>query len=442
MSSHPLADLCYVCVVSDFTLPNFEACLLRRPRRIALIVSDPGKLREAAVRLKKQLEGELPETVVDILTGQPGAPLQGDNLIENQHWTRTRLLPWLTQAGLPPAKHLNFTGGTKTMTAVLLDAYPWDGFDYTANGQLEIQTLQRRRDGDSHGFIETARSPVASASPLQVARLYAEAAACDPLNRLARTHPEATLALARRMWAAQQDNEPALAQVLAAFDRVWSNSEAYPAKQVELSWPAFLGQAAPEREQLGWLNAFSALAPDETFRLGPDGVSIPGNKCKGNARALRDWIGGIWLEQLGHAWLLEAGLKDDWIARNIHAGVDEKNSSTQREADLLIHHRNTTLLIEAKAGLPDGTPPRQMLQQLTSLGDLFGRTRKGLLMSPALCRQLEDRRKWDAFMDSCAAQSVTPIGSQAALTRFVAPVLAHRPASPASVNASHKETSI
>ena len=422
-ATQPLNDLCYVCVVSDFTLPSFEACLLRRPRHIVLIVSDIVKHRKVDERLKQQLAYKLPDTIIDILDGQPDCPLQGDNLIENQHWTRIRLLPWLQQAGLPAVKHLNFTGGTKTMTAVLLDAYPWDQLDYTANGQLEIQELLRRRTGDVVEFIEAGRCPVVSAHPLLVARLYAETADCDPVNRIAHAHPDATLDIARRMWKAQQENQAPLAEVLAAFDRVWGNGEAYPVKQVELSWPAFLDRPAPSDEQLAWLRDFASLAERDVFDLTPDGLSIPGNKCKGIRRALRDWISGIWLEQLGHDWLLEAGLQDDWIARNIHAGVDEKNSSTQREADLLIHHRNTTLLIESKAGLPRGDHPRQMLQQLTSLGDLFGRTGKGLLMSPALRRQLEEARKWDAFMDSCKAQHVTPISSREALIRFVARVL-------------------
>lgn len=424
-----LTDMCYVCIVSDFTLPNFEACLLRRPRHIALIVSDIPKLQRSAKRLKEQLEGELPDTVIDILTGQPGTcPLQGDNLIENQHWTRTQLLPWLKEARLPAMKHLNFTGGTKTMTAVLLDAYPWDGLDYTANGQLEIQELRRQRNDNGYEFIETARRPVASAKPLQVARLYAETAHSDPLNSIAQSQPAQTLDIAQRMWVAQQERQSALTEVLAAFDKVWSNEEAYQDKQIALSWPAFLERSAPTDEQRVWLDDFSGLAEKAVFDFTPEGLSIPGNKCKGVRRALRDWISGIWLEQLGHHWLTEAGIEKDWIARNLHAGADKKKSSTQREADLLIHHRNTTLLIESKAGLPRGHHPREMLQQLTSLGDQFGRTDKGLLMSPALCWKLEEERKWEAFMESCTAQRVTPITSREALIKFVTPVLQHRSA--------------
>lgn len=430
-TAHALNDLCYVCVVSSFTLPSFEACLLRRPRHVVLITSDVEKLQKAARRLKHQLESALPDILIDILTGEPDIPLHGDHLVTDQQWVRNRLLPWLQQAHLPDVKHLNFTGGTKTMTAVLLDAYPWDDFDYTAEGQLEIQVLHRQRNGNGFEFTEIAREPVASAKPLQVARLYAEAADCDPLNRIAAAHPEATAELARRMWAAQQQRERALTEVLAAFDKVWGDENAYQVKQVELSWSEFLGRPTPSEEQLVWLGSFSELADKEVFDLKPDGLSIPGNNCKRTRRALRDWISGIWLEQLGHAWMLEAGLKDEWIVRNIHAGLDKKKSATQREADLLIHHRNQTLLIESKAGLPHGHHPRQMLQQLTSLGDQFGRTKKGLLMSPALCMQLEEQGKWEAFVNSCAAQTVTRITSREELIAFLAPVLPNRNATPA-----------
>ena len=422
-----LADLCYVCVVSQFTLPNFEACLLRRPRVVSLIVSDGAVHHQAAERLKALLAEELGgEASIHILSGHSGtSPLQGDNLIENQHWVRTCLRPWLERTDLPGRKYLNFTGGTKAMSAVLLDAWCWDGFDYTAAGQLDIQELRRCRLGHGVEFSETGRRTVASAKPLQVARLYAQTAACYPLNRIVLDQPERTLALAQRIWTAQHDDDAALAEVLQAFDAVWGTDD-HPVRQIEMTWPEFLGRPAPSDEQHAWLNAFSELTSPQVFAVRPGGVSIPGNKSKGVHRALRDWISGIWLEQLSYQWLTEAGLEEAWVARNIHAGEDEKKSATRREADLLIHHRNTTLLIETKAGLPHGHHPREMLQQLVSLGDRFGRTRKALLMAPALRGELAKTRRWEAFVDSCAAAEVKPIASREELTNFIAPVLIHR----------------
>jgi hypothetical protein len=50
----------YVCVVSEFNLPEYEACLTLRPQHLVLVVSNFYKLRKASERLVNALHESLP----------------------------------------------------------------------------------------------------------------------------------------------------------------------------------------------------------------------------------------------------------------------------------------------------------------------------------------------------------------------------------------------
>lgn len=54
--SMTLTPAVYVCVVSNYNLPDLEACLARHPSDIVLVVSDPEAFEQAAERLEQQLD--------------------------------------------------------------------------------------------------------------------------------------------------------------------------------------------------------------------------------------------------------------------------------------------------------------------------------------------------------------------------------------------------
>jgi len=106
------------------------------------------------------------------------------------------------------------------------------------------------------------------------------------------------------------------------------------------------------------------------------------------------------------------------VATNRKTGAAPTRSAGQREADLLIHHRSQTRLIEVKAGLPDGHSPAELESQVSSLGERFGKTRKALFVSPRLKQQLASRRRWENFHLRCQANQVALCDSRDALLHF------------------------
>lgn len=414
-----LEPLAYVCVVSAFNVPELESCLARRPGHVLLVVSDA--YLPHALRLGERLRECLPGVQVHNLHKEyTGHALGGDDILENQRWVQTVLLAELAGdqlKSLPPI--LNFTGGTKAMTLALLHCHAWQALDYKAAGKRELQVV--RPDTHAPGqFVPHAPLPLPEVSAMDVARLYADVQA-DPLNAIIAEQPTLSLELAGAIWQAQQDGDVGLRHLFNGLEKIWvegRNNDFYRQRSLTLGWQDF-GQDPADPTAgatLGeWLRRFQSLAPQE-LRMDGTGITLPGNKPAGLGKALRQWISGVWLEQLAYQWLLEDRLPASSVARNLKSG-QLNSSAAQREADLLVHHQQDTSLVEIKAGLPPDRAPSDLEQQISSLGNRFGRTRKALLIAPQLRSNLG--KSWASFELRCAANQIQLIEDRQGLLDFV-----------------------
>ncbi|WKN24013.1 hypothetical protein [Azotobacter vinelandii] len=417
--SPALQPMAYVCVVSGYNLPELESCLTRRPSDVLLVTSDG--LRDAARRLQQRLEKVLPGVQVHPLDqGSTGRPLGGDDVIEAQHWIDAVLRPRLLQPDLGDRPHiLNLTGGTKAMIAALLDGHAWQQLDYKAIGQAELQIL---RPLPEQRFELLERRALIDVGPLDVAALHADHVFADPPNPILLRHPQASLELARAIWQAQAQTDAPLQRLFESLEWVWvhrRDDSQLRRKQVRLDWSDFLrADTSPTEELQDWLRCLQKLEP-KALHWDATGIELPGNNPRKAHRDLRDWISGIWLEQLAHHWLREAGIPETAIARNLKSGNEQRQSASQREADLLVHQRGNTHLVEIKAGLPPGHAPGELENQVSSLGSRFGRTRKALLVSPQLRRQLQNQERWENFELRCQANDVRLLASREGLLDFI-----------------------
>ena len=428
--------LVYTCVVSDFNLPELEACTIRRPDEVVLVVSD--QYETQAQRLIRAL-GQLDPTpqVLNLHRRNTHVALGGDDALANQRWVQEVLLPILNDSTRAGAQHwLNLNGGTKVMGVCLMNAYGWHGVDYRAVGDRRIQSVLW--DPDERQFLpdrifELTPDPV---SAIQVAQLQADHVSQDSRN------PIADPKLAQRIWNAEKDRAPDLCTILDALAKVWED-QTRPSQVAELCWESVLnptGKHRPNRKDAidsdsskqrpqrsgieAWLNRFNSLLAgqdpgpihwDETRILIKQG-NLPNRQFK----HWRAWLKGDWLEQLAASWLLDEGLPESALARNLKSGITEDRSGDKREADLLVHYAGRTSLIEIKAGLPEGAEAKTIEQQLSSLGDRFGRTNKGLLIAPNLRHQLErSGRRWEDFKLRCQAGKVTLLTDRESVVTFI-----------------------
>ncbi|MBE9610821.1 hypothetical protein [Chitinilyticum piscinae] len=399
----------YVCIISRFNQPELEACLTRKPDDLILIVSK--QMQEDADRFTEVLKTELPQ--VTIHRPDKIHQLVAEDIECCQRWVHEVLQPLLNDAqfaGRP--RRLNFTGGTKALTAVLLTALDWDELDYKAQDAFDIQSLSVAPDVCGYAV---ERVPFVDASPSAIARLHNVQVRENHTNPLCDS-PNSLL-LAQNIWNALTEREPALEALLARLAKVWSEGRSkqdWNSPSLTLTWSE-LGNP-PDAAERQWLNAFSALAPDEIRDMG-EHLVVPGNAAKKKGRHLRAWISGIWLEQLVRHWVIEAGIPEASVISNIAGSPD--SDDYKRELDLLLNYRGQARLIEIKTDFPPGKDSQDIEKQISSLGDRFGRTTKLLFIGPQGTHQLDSGKinksqliTKKSFSQRCKVSGITVIYSK------------------------------
>ncbi|ANG62212.1 hypothetical protein A8C75_06705 [Marinobacterium aestuarii] len=393
MAIHDLTPITYLCIASEFNLPELEACLAMRPSHLILIVSDFPKAQQGAKRLAAVLKTELPG--VQIHRPDTEAALNGEDIAAVLHWVASTLKPYLSKhTPTDNASILNFTGGTKALSMALLTSLDCQQLHYKGIGQNKIQVLQLHNNQ-----WQSDRAPLlpVTASPLQVARLYAGDVR---VGGGLRDSEHLTGPLAAALWEGLEQREPGLLQLFDALERIWSagrDNPAYKRADLELLFCDFLQDEKLLPSMHAWLQQFSALAPRQ-FRLEASRLILPGNGARKSGKDLRKWICGDWLEELAFLWLKEAGIPPEHMARGVVVSDEITGvSETGRETDLFVHHEGISYLVEIKADLPPETEIRSVEHQLSSLGNRLGKTRKLLFIGPQFREKLSQKKHWDLF---------------------------------------------
>ncbi|WP_404296435.1 hypothetical protein [Halomonas sp.] len=427
-----LNPLVYVCVMSSFNLPEWEACLLRRPSDVVLVVSSFKQAQEGAEHMAELLEQQLPGVVVHRPESRT-MPLAGDDALSAQAWLNQVLLPYLARPALAEKpRWLNMTGGTKSMQLALLTTVRWEQLDYTPANSGQVRAIGLEK-APLAPLEERGSETLTTASAKDVARLYNNSVTFGVPNPL--LYRPASCELAERIFRGLTDEDPGLDAMFAALRRLWidgSGQEQWKQKELALTWPEFLeGETFPDPALMVWLQSVEMLAP-ECWSISESGICLPGNKVKNKSSgmhgALKEWLTSGWWEQLAHVWLLGAGLPEAAVASNVHGGEQQENSSTKREADLLVHFRSRTTVVEVKVEPAPGQAPKEMENQVSGLADRFGRTQKALLVSPLVRRRLK-ARQWEDFAARCRANNVALCEDRATLLQAVgaAPAVATTP---------------
>lgn len=423
-----LKPLVYVCVLSQHTLPLYEACLTWQPQHVVLVVSKA--FQQSASRFERQLRKTLPNTQLHRPDENTGTLyLEGDSLENDTQWVDQILRPYLAQpifSELP--LWLNLNGGTKSMSLILTTTMRWEKLDYRASSEnrLTVSSINYSHYGQAGALTtlpaESRRLP--QVQPIDVALLYNSTAKEVTPNPL-RDNPQ-SLPLAKRIFQGIEDNELGLSNVLSVLDNVWSrqrNAEHYQNKKLTLPLSDFCGAAngdsSAEELSLTWLNRFSTLCPEFFLVIG-NAVQLPGNtrRLSKGAAAFKKWISGDWLEQLARSWLEKAGIPAANISGNLAVESTAGQSATGHETDLLIQHGSHTFQIEIKADLPPGQTANKLVEQLEGVNK-FGLVQKILLIGPLLHQRLIDSDALRQVFQRCASNRITLVRNQLELAKAI-----------------------
>ncbi len=412
MKACELEPITYLCIASEFNLVEFEACLAVRPGDLVLIVSSFDKAQKAAKRLESALEHALPG--IRIHRPDTDAPFDGEMILEVQAWINSTLKPYLQQhTPVENQQVLNFTGGTKALSMALLTTLDCARLHYKGIGQNRIQILERQ---DSQWVATPEPLEPVTASPLEVARLYAGNVR---ITEGLREQSQLAAPLARQIWHSLTVQDKGLLQLFNGLELIWSKGRGNPEYQrarLELPLSRFLQTETPLPSTLNWIKQLSALSP-HSLTLESGHLTLPGNSPRKPAsKYLRKWICGEWLEELVFQWLRDGGIPEAHMARGVVVSdTRSRFSESGREADLFVHHNGQSSVVEIKADLPPGSDVRSMEQQLSSLGDRYGKTRKVLFVGPELQQKLKREKYWDAFNARFQGSGITLCSDQPTL---------------------------
>lgn len=373
----------YLCILSEFNLPELEACLQVQPDHLVLIVSNYYPAQAGAQRLATVVTEALPQITLH-RPDQQVRSFDGEDIRAIQDWVIKVLEPYL-QHNTPASnvRILNITGGTKAQSLVISRLLNYTALHYKGIGQNNIQVIQ----GDPPSWPVVECLQPSTPTPLQVARLYAgavhhHASLIDQLPE-----PDKAIQLAADIWQALEQRDPALLALFSALEELWYGKDAIQSKALTLPLQRFTGDAMPGK----WINRFSALLPKH-FCLRDGQLHLPGNRASGTGKQLRKWISGEWLEALAGYWLTRAGLTEQDFISNLEISPNKgAPSEARRETDLFVHHKGRSYLIEIKADLANNSAGRQAHQQVASLGNRLGRTKKILLLGPQATHSLDER---------------------------------------------------
>lgn len=431
MKAHEIKPITYLCIASEFNLAEFEACLAVQPSDLVLIVSSFDKAQRAAKRLESALDHALPG--IRIHRPDTDAPFDGEMILEVQAWINSTLKPYLQQhTPMENQQVLNFTGGTKALSMALLTTLACSRLHYKGIGQNRIQVLER----EDNQWLTTSESlePI-TATPLEVARLYAGNVR---ITEGLREQSQLAAPLAHRIWHSLTEQDEGLLQLFNGLECIWSQGRGnpeYQRAQLELPLSRFLQTQDPLPSTLNWIEQLSALSP-RALTLENGLLTLPGNSPRKPAsKYLRKWICGEWLEELVFQWLRDAGIPKAHLARGVVVSdTQSRFSESGREADLFVHHNGQSSVVEIKADLPPDTDVRSMEQQLSSLGDRYGKTRKVLFVGPELQQKLRREQHWAAFTARFQGSGITLCSDQTTLLQAFG-LVAPKDSSPSQVKA-------
>lgn len=385
-----IKPLIYVCVMSDFNLPEFESCLFRQPSHLVLIVSNYEALQDKT-KLFEDVIKKWSNDKITIIRPDKVASFGGRDLIEYQKWIQNTLIPILDELPSHLPRTCNITGGTKAMTLGLLHAQDWAWIDYKAEGH-HLQELIY--SNDQKQFILQNEHDLPLATPLQVAGLYVEQSKEQSLNVIAKNNAR-HLSEAQRLWDGLSSEEPALMELFGSADRglehIWMYGRENPnfkKEQLEFSALEFIGLEQFTPEHLAWLKSWQQLSP-KSLSFSKQHVNLAGNKKND---PLKRWLSGDWLELLISDWLIAGtNIPAEQIAINLKTNPNiEKNSYGERETDVLVHTQKGTTIIEVKTDLPPNDDSiYEAIKQITSFADRLGRTNKILFIGPQLYKRIK-----------------------------------------------------
>lgn len=353
--------------------------------------------RDRFIKVLKQLKPNISIAQFDL-------PDDAENYRVLADFTSLQLMPLTAKYQL----ELNGTGGTKVIPFVLLDLLPIQVVYYKGQKHRYLQSWQPHQPASYQQIPLPA--PIGAEHALA---LYASDILPTPKkNDIYLQNPQA-VTLAEQIWEHYQSvNSPMSWLAKQLVEHGWGSS-GNKAQALHINLPAEYSADA------GWCCWLNQLAEFSAGQLEISALTLTIHQSKdkqSQAYQFQRWLSGIWLEQLVQRWLGEV-----IPAEQLLSDVRPSSTGAQgdlRDLDFVCFHDTAGYIIETKVTHKPNQTANEMVQQLSSLADHYGKLKKVLLLSPLFFQSKQDPHAEEQFRKYCQGHEVTLCRNKADLLKL------------------------
>lgn len=394
----------YICVISQFNVAEFEACLTIQPDHILLVVSKEEPYIDKAQLFKEALGKQLPQTQFVDLNPKHYA-LDGGSLDSVREWCEAVFSSSLIEQFKAYDWIINATGGTKAIIIVLMQFIEQLKLSEQIKGNLFLNykdfkkpQLQIQQMNDEQ-WQSLEDKKIKSATAQEILSLYS-----DQLTFGKKDEIRDKLQFAQFIWTSLHENKETISALFEAIAKAWEeNGNLEQSLVITPKIEALINELNEFGKDLFKLETPFKIIDAQT-------ISIPARK-KSKIKAYSRFIEGEWLEAELYSWLAKE-LEDN----QIEWSVKENNSKNQqnKEIDFFVHHQSTSFFIEVKADLPNNKLSNwnEIRKQISERGTRLGQGTNILFIGPELQEKLEQHLEKDLIEETFDMMKIKIIHSK------------------------------
>ncbi len=381
--------------ISEHNIAQLYNCLLVDFQTAILLASE--KYQGQRRRFIKVLNELKPEIAIE----EFDLPDDAEDYECLADFTHLKLTPLIANYQL----ELNGTGGTKVIPFVLLDLLPIQVVYYKGQKHSYLQRWQPNKPAS----IQRIQLPAPIGAEYALA-LYASDIKPTPRKTDIYLKNPNAISIAEQIWEQYQFVDSPMSWFAKQLvEHGWSDPK-NKVRTIEIGLPL---SHAKDANWLAWFEQLAAFSAGQ-LELSEFSLTVQHSVDKySQSYQFQRWLSGIWLEQLVQNWLEEA-----IPASQLLSDVRPSTTGGQgdlRDLDFVCFHNTSGYIIETKVTHKPNQTANEMVQQLSSLADHYGKLRKVLLLSPLFFQFKQESQAKEQFKKYCQGHDVTLCTSKAEL---------------------------
>lgn len=362
----------YVILLSEHNVAEFNAILQFKPKNVHIVATDYVIKSKILERFEKAFKEHQDLAACQLHLIDNNGNFEGERVPEVAEWIENDFKQHCKNH-FNGITVLNYTGATKPISQLLIQAYNWDFLDYQAFRQTGKIYIDRSSINQNHQL--KFESEIESQSNIDIAsylNLYVDNIETGKnANSLIEQHP-LSLEIAQLRFDGQRLKEeidgnffPVITPILNDLWYNYKKDNKFIKKinknKFQCQWELFNVGSTTELQDF-FIKIYSLDENLKSFNITDEYIEIPVKDDNNIAQYWVNWISGGWFEQLIYSWLIEKGFQPD---KEIKTGLVPKiGKKSGNETDILLLRNDKLHVMELKSDIPVKKSPDEFRKQL------------------------------------------------------------------------------